>query len=747
MMSETRVPRRRAPALLAALLSLCVVSARADTPPALPPGAYVDAIPLSSLSGQAALPMFGVEGATGLGFSPRRDQKVIGARVLLDYTYSPALLPDLSHLKVSLNGEVADTIALPKEASARPTQRTVDLPVQALKAFNRLDMQLIGHYTMGCEDPLHSSLWANVAGRSMLELTVVPADLPDDLALLPVPFFDSRDVRQLNLPLVLGQAPDGARLESAGIVASWFGAHAGYRGARFSSRVQALPEKGNAVVFLQQGDSVPGLPKQDIAGPSLAMVAHPQDPHGKLLLVMGRNAAELKQAATALALGAQALSGQFARITDWKAPQPRKPFDAPNWLPSDRPVQFGGLVPVSSLNVDGHRPPVIQLDLRMPPGLFGWHSPGVPVDLKYRYSPRPGSQQSVLEMMAGGQLVQSFSLNDGLGLYSRLTGIPVSEGQAQVMVPTYLLPPMSTLQFRYAYEYLKQGECQNSILNNIRSAIDPASTIDISGLPKYAAMPDLSLFAEAGFPFTRLADLSETAVIMPDQADGGDIDAYLDLMGLMGKATGYPVTGVTVAQAAKAQSLRDKDLLVLASGENQPLLSQWRADLPDGFGGGKGHVGVADWFSGVAAWFGADPRRRERQAEFDLAYAGGGAVGSLAGLQSPLRSGRSAVVVAGANPDGLAAAVSALTTRAAAAPDERQQRIGGNLTLINGAQIFTAQDDPTYYVGSLPPWLGLQWFFAGHPLVLVVALFLSALVIAVLVYLSLRARARRRLES
>ncbi|MCH3828570.1 cellulose biosynthesis cyclic di-GMP-binding regulatory protein BcsB, partial [Campylobacter jejuni] len=84
-----------------------------------------------------------------------------------------------------------------------------------------LDVQLIGHYTLGCEDPVHSSLWADVAGRSTLELTVMPVDLPNDLALLPVPFFDSRDVRQLALPIVLGRSPDAARLESAGVLASW----------------------------------------------------------------------------------------------------------------------------------------------------------------------------------------------------------------------------------------------------------------------------------------------------------------------------------------------------------------------------------------------------------------------------------------------------------------------------------------------------------------------------------------------
>ncbi|MCJ9711163.1 cellulose biosynthesis cyclic di-GMP-binding regulatory protein BcsB, partial [Bordetella hinzii] len=146
-------------ALMSALLALGLpAAAQQETaaPPAahgapaqtLPPGAQVYSVPLSRLSGQSALPLRGVDGVNGLGFSARRDQRIIGARVNLDYSYSPALLPDLSHLKVLLNGEVAGSVALPKEAAATPTRQTVELPLPALADYNRLDVQLIGHYTL-----------------------------------------------------------------------------------------------------------------------------------------------------------------------------------------------------------------------------------------------------------------------------------------------------------------------------------------------------------------------------------------------------------------------------------------------------------------------------------------------------------------------------------------------------------------------------------------------------------------------
>jgi hypothetical protein len=33
--------------------------------------------------------------------------------------------------------------------------------------------------------------------------------------------------------------------------------------------------------------------------------------------------------------------------------------------------------------------------------------------------------------------------------------------------------------------------------------------------PHYAPLPNLEIFANAGFPFTRFADLSETTVVLP----------------------------------------------------------------------------------------------------------------------------------------------------------------------------------------------------------------------------------------
>src|SRR3989344_2593112 len=329
------------------------------------------------------LQLRGVDGTSGVAFSVRNDEVVTGARLKLNYSYSPALLPNLSHIKVLVNEQVAATIPVTTQQAGENLQREIVIPPRLITEFNRLNLQLIGHYTMECEDPLH-----------------------------PQPFFDRRDVRPLELPMVFGAVPNTGTLQAAGTMSSWFGALAGFRGARFPALVGDLPARGNAVVMIAGKAQAPaGLTLPDIQGPTVAVVSHPADRHGKLLLVMGRDEAELGVAAKALAIGSSALSGPLARITEVTELKPRKPYDAPNWLSNDRPVKFGELVEADALNVSGYSPDLIRLNFFLPPDLFAWRQKGIPVDLRYRYTPRPNPDKSTLNINVNQQFLRSLPLH------------------------------------------------------------------------------------------------------------------------------------------------------------------------------------------------------------------------------------------------------------------------------------------------------------------------------------------------
>ena len=107
---------------------------------------------------------------------------------------------------------------------------------------------------------------------------------------------------------------------------------------------------------------------------------------------------------------------------------------------------------------------------------------------------------------------------------------------------------------------------QKFATDNLQATVDPESTLDFSEFPHYVAMPNLAYFADLGFPFTRMADLSETAVVLPAQPSADEVSLYLAVMGRMGEATGYPALRHALISPADTDKFSDHDLIVLGWG-------------------------------------------------------------------------------------------------------------------------------------------------------------------------------------
>jgi hypothetical protein len=703
---------------------------------------------LKQLGRRDTMNLQGVEASDSVNFDIRADEVVKGAQLLLKYSYSPALLADLSQINVLVNDEVAASLPLPKEGAGIQQEKLVQIPAHLITEFNRLSLQFIGHYTMSCEDPLHSSLWAKISNSSELKVQVQPIVLKDDLSVLPLPFFDKRDARQVSLPFVFASAPDNAALEAAGALSSWVGGLASYRGATFPTTLGEIPAKGNAIVLVQstQAVDVHGVAVPEPKGPTLTLITNPNDPNGKLLIVSGRDGAELKRAATAVVLGNPVLTGNSVVITRLDTLAPRSPYDAPNWLPSNRPVRLGELVELKKLNVSGYNPGPISVDLRLPPDLFNWREEGVPLNVKYRYTPQQVSTNSSLLIGLNDQFMKSVALpsvsnlGGGQSLLDQLKKDETLPREVTTLLPISSASPKSKLQLRFMYDYIKEGECRDIIVDNMRGAIDPDSSLDLSSYQHFIAMPNLGVFNDSGFPFTRLADLSESAVVMPDNVGTDELSAYLTVMGRFGESTGYPATAVKVVQAKDVQSVADKDLLVLATGGNQPLLQQWQQYLPATSDGLQHHFLLSDLPRYVRSWISPDAAANQHTANAGITFSGLSNSTCFAGFQSPLKAGRSVVLIASNQPQGLLEATSALI-----GGDDYKDSIQGSLAVVQGTQISSLVADQQYYVGDLNYFKFMQWQLSQNLGWMLAITFLGLLVLTCLIYLALRARAKRRL--
>ncbi|HRK37092.1 MAG TPA: cellulose biosynthesis cyclic di-GMP-binding regulatory protein BcsB [Burkholderiaceae bacterium] len=688
----------------------------------------------------------GIDAIYSVPFSIPADEVVTAVKVKLDFSYSPSLLTNLSHLKILLNGEVAQTLPLPKETAGSALIREISIDPRLVADFNQLSLQFIGHYTLDCEDPFHSSLWMNVSNLSSIHFTVAPLSVVNDLVLLPGPFFDRRDGRRLERPFVFGTNPSTATLEAAGIVASWFGDLASYRGALFPAHFNRLPND-NLVLFATSDDRPQGLVNLPaINGPSVSVVTHPADSRYKILLVMGRDATELRAAATSLALAKPGLAGQTVSSIKLENLKPRVPYDAPRWLPSDRPVKFGDLATLQDLNVRGLTPDLVRLNMTTPPDLFGWNSKGVPVDLKYRYTPRVRQDKSNLNILVNDKYVTSYPLLPYPGanapdsavsdLIAKIGPGDLMPGQAKFNIPLVHLRSKSQMQFHFSFDYPKEGACRDVVLDNMRAAIDPESVIDISSFPHYLKMPDVSAFANTGFPFTRMADLSETAVVLPDSYSSGDVGTYLTLMGRMGQSTGLPVYGVAVTRAVDVQKFANRDILLLGGPSTQSLFKDWAKSMPFSADGELRYFSMSDLRRKYLPWY--ESPKDDKPLTVNLSAVTLAREAVVFGFQSPMNSSRSVVALTSDRATGQADLLNAMMD------EDVVPKIQGGIAVVRGKDVDSMEGVSTYYVGSLPPVLAVRWALSNNIWLAVLLIVLVAIILAGVFYTLLRRQAGAR---
>jgi len=687
----------------------------------------------------------GISELQGLLFGVSRDEVVTAARLTVQGGSSSALLPSLSQIAITLNEQFVGNIPLdPARQAFGPVSFDVD-PVNFAE-LNRMNFRFAGRYAMECNDPLSSLLAANISDLSTLTMTIERLPPQRDLARLPEPLFDRRVLRAaLTLPVVIPAEAGAQGLRAAAVAASWFAVQADYRGANFPVE-RGVPATGNALVIAAGADAVPGLVLPRFEGPTLALVANPGDPYGTLLVLGGRSEAEVAQAALALAAGRGGVGGELARVSPPNLPQ-RRPYDAPRWLAPDRAVPIGSLVDRSELQGYGYAPGTIRAPLRTAPDLLTWADRGIPVDLRYR-GPEGRAVDvgaSRLDVLVSESFLKSFPLGSGERIWplNLLTGwlLPdpaVRTGRA--MVPTYLLFGQEELQMRFDMRPLNRGEC-TAVPGDIRASIDPDSTIDVSRAWRYARLPALNLFASAGFPFTRMADLSGTAAVLPERPNTVEAGAFLDLIGTLAAKVGHPATGLSVVFPGALQTVSGQDLLVMGTLGRQPAAATLLRDSPVAVTNDRLTVAAPDALADIRALFLDRPGAAEiTRASSALSELGEG-MSVLVGTESPLAAGRSVVAVLGATPAALGGVVAALRD------PETQSRVQGDLTLISGSRVAGYRTAATYGVGNPPWWVVPYIWLGGSPWRVAAVMLAGALLLGLPFYWLLRRRAAMRLRA
>ena len=693
--------------------------------------------------GAGSISLQGVQSTAGLDLGIRKDEVVVSAVLHLRFTYSPSLIPELSHLRLTLNGQTLAAVTLTKADAGHEVERSINLDPRYFSDYNHIQLDLISHYTSECEDPQHSSLWARISRDSDLTLSLRPLDLRADLALLPAPFFDQHDNRRLLLPIVLPANPSRDVVRSAGLAASWFGMLADYRSARFPVSFDSLPMQ-HTLVFATNSARPAQLALPAVQVPTVSVLDHPANSSLKLLLFQGKDEQQLRQAVEGLVLGNAVLTGSSATVAAVSY-QRRGAYDAPRWVRTDRPVKIGELLDdPAQLQGRGVAPQPMMVNLRLPPDLFTWNRSGVPVELKYRYTAPAARDNSVLTVSINNQLLRSYRLppeSDAQGGGRFLVPLLQNDGSREskgLLIPAFQLASNNQMQFQFSMDFHREAMCKEVFVDNTREAIDPDSTVDVSSFPHYTAMPNLALFANAGFPFTRYADLAETAVVLPAGADRAALEQLFFLLGRLGRHTGAAALQYRLLDTTEALAAKDSDLLVLTGSRSNELLEHWAKHLALVFR--KAGRDFRELARAPNAMTGPlQPGRSDDGAAPRVVIRADGSLAALLSFESPVSRGRTVVALLGSD------AAAAESLLASLEDESKVPQIRGELALVRNDAIQSYQGGDLYYVGSLSWWQWLWFHFSRHALLLTIVCLAAAVATGLFLYGWLQRLAAKRL--
>ncbi|MFK7668768.1 cellulose synthase regulator BcsB [Pseudomonas lundensis] len=702
--------------------------------------------------------LLGINSSEQVEFSLRRDRIATDARLQLQYTPSPSLIPTVSHLRIYLNDVLAGVVPIEKDQLGRQTTQQVALDPRLIADFNRLRLEFVGHYTDICEDPANNTLWINISRASEITLQEQALSLKNDLAFFPLPFFDPRNSNKLVLPFVFADNPTLGEQKAAAILASYFGSQSNWRGAEFPVLFNTLPsvqskEATQPSIVFATNDHRPAflsdLEKYPaVQAPVVQLIDHPDAPYSKILLVMGRNEEDLATAAKALALGGQLLRGQRATIDKVQTLQPRKPYDAPAWMRTDRPVRFAELITYpQQLQVSGLQPRPITLDVNLPPDLFVWRNQGIPLRTQYRYTAPSANDDSRLNISLNDQFITSLPLlAKGTSSLEELRLAVLANDSAnatdKLIVPSLKIGDRNRLRFDFNFASTvgsaQRDRCQTILPADTQAIIDEDSTIDLSGYHHYINMPDLKAFARSGFPFSRMADMSESIVVIPKQTTPTLVSTLLESVASISARTGYPAFALRLSDDWNSASKEDADLLLLGQlapdlrdNPDMNLLLQRQHDMlvqPYNNSGIKesNRRGPNDVDNNQPA------NRVEVSAQAPIA--------AIMGMQSPHHNQRSIVALLG-NDDADYSLI-----RETLGDSGKLNAVAGSVALIRNSGVYSQLVGDTYYVGSLPWWLLLWYQLSEHPVLLAALAVISILLTAFLLWRALRWAADRRLH-
>ncbi len=704
-------------------------------------------ISVAQMGQQQGIILSGGQLQSGIVFTLPGDEVITNAHLNLSLRVSQALAARNTSLQLMLNGQPLGTLPL-GASDSDISDYQLEIPAAMVVASNNLSFKINDADKLLCEKESAQNYQVTILPKTTLSLEGQQLNIGTRLRNFPRPFIDPLRMTPASVAMGFASNVTPDAITAAALVASWLGIQSDYRTIRFPVSRGELPEQ-NAILFGHPGDRIGTLTLPQASGPQLTLIDNPNNPVYKLLLVTGEDDDQLRQAA--LRLTTQPLNTDASSLA--VQPQPpvsRQPYDAPRWINTSRPVRLSELLdPNQNLTSTGLWHDALRVNFRAAPDLFLWDGDTVPVNLNYRFPSESwiDESSSFLNVMLNDTFLRNLTVNK-VGLleqaWHRLGGDARQE-EYQLHLEPWLIYGDNQLSLYFNIRPKADAPCGVLLNNNIKSRIEEESWIDLSHTRHFTLLPNLSYFVGASFPFTRLADFSQTTLLMPEKPSNAEIATLLDLAARAGNATGAALTqnqvmfglpsgGTHLARLAKS------DVLAISTTGDSRFNQQMLAHSPFEASGPTFGVKTPSTLDNVRSWLTGDWYRQPLDA--DRYFSSNEAWRGFISYRSPWNRERTVVMTVATSDEQLLRLHGDLNSARINAA------IRGDTAIItdeNGIRSFRV--GPQYPSGEMPWYMMVVWYANQHSVLMALAALVLAGLAGMAIFAMLQRHARRRLSS
>jgi hypothetical protein len=533
-------------------------------------------LPLSALTSELdPLELVGADSRKEIAFPLSRRLNVKSVELQLVFTNSVSLL-EISQLAVLLNGSVLGQFPL-KANTPEVTARMV-LPLDKLKAgYNRIGFNAAMHYTLDCEDPLHSELWTKIdLERSFISVkadykNVVDAtlaDLPD--------LIDRRLWEEYEITLATVGTVSRETLESGALIAQGAAMFRDYAPLRikhttlrrggttaylsdfFGDVDWAAVPKGDVIVFGTR-DELRGILGSKIANlldrPLMAVYPRPDDPTRFVLVISGQTSADLLRSVKTFALKNVLYPKNFAASPINNTFPDLGVMEGIGRLKSHVLYRFSDLG-YQSTTLEGMGVPSTSLRVWMIPDSFAPRKDSVELKLYMAYG-AGFSKQSVLNVIVNGRYESTIPMDDPRGVVymGYKVNIPVSRFKAgwnDVRFEAQMQPDNAG------------GHCKTIPTKNLQVSIFDESNIRLRSKEGKAFVQNLELIAGSGLPFLHYPDGKNVGIYMP-QPNSGTMAASWMMMAKLAQLNKAPLYNTSYYLNSMEEASKDNDSVIVVA--------------------------------------------------------------------------------------------------------------------------------------------------------------------------------------